>query len=75
MLFYPSESLIIGLFLLAAIFFIIHAAYGLVPLGTITAERARYILSQQNINKWLGRLFLLLALIMAFISSLLPLEY
>lgn len=75
MLFYPSESLIIGLFLLAGLFYFLAFKYNQILIGVIETRIHLQLKGFYVRNIWAARLFLLLALIMGFISSLLPLEY
>lgn len=73
MIFYPSESLILGLFIITAIFFIISAALNIAKV--FADNRYWFQLSQLIMsNIWFARIFLLLALAAGIASSLLPID-
>ncbi|QGH45199.1 hypothetical protein [Bacteriophage Eos] len=73
MIFYPSESFILGLFIITAIFFIISAALNI---AKIFADNKYWFQLSQLImsNIWFARIFLLLALAAGIASSLLPVD-
>ena len=74
MIFFPTESLILGLFIIAAIFFIITAGLQISNLFA-KDELEKAIHSMLIYNNWLARIFLVLALAAGISSSILPNYY
>ena len=73
MILYPSESLILGLFIITAVFFIITAALQISNLfADDRLEDAIHKLCAYN--NWIARIFCVLALAAGIASSLLPIE-
>lgn len=71
MVFMPTESLILGLFIVAVVFFIITAALQISNLFADTG--LQYAIHKLlAYNNWLGRIFLLLALAAGVASSFIP---
>lgn len=71
MVFMPTESLILGLFIIAAIFLIISAAMNLAKLFAEAAYQ-RTLCQVFRYNIWLGRIFLVFALAAGVASSFIP---
>lgn len=73
MILYPSESLILGLFILTAIFFIIAAA---LQISNLFADNGLQpaIHKLCAYNNWIARIFLFLALAAGVASSLMPVD-
>lgn len=74
MIFFPTESLILGLFIIAAIFFIITAGLQISNLFA-KDELEKAIHSLLIYNNWLARIFLVFALAAGISSSILPTYY
>lgn len=73
MIFFPSESFISGLLLLALFFFIIHHIYTLRIWPDSDRSRMKHLLRQLETNRWLGWLFLAAALAFGISASLIDL--
>lgn len=72
MIFYPSESLIIGLFLIAAIFIFNYTRSILAIIGINNVYAANNFRKNANIQKYLAMIFLTLAIVCGVCSSLMP---
>lgn len=74
MIFFPTESLILGLFIVAAVFIINHGKYIISLIGINSAYAADKFKRQANKQKYLAIIFLTLAIVCGFSSSLMPLN-
>ncbi|AXC43197.1 putative A1 precursor [Salmonella phage S124] len=78
MIFYPSESFILGLFIIAAMFYFVRYSYiaKLCELmNSVISQANKEHLNRANVaSLWSARFFLLVAIALGLSSSLMPIN-